>query len=161
VALYEAIRDSRIEDVLALVDPDVTCKPLVRPGLSAYHGQDGMADLIRDMHAVHGRYQVEIAEITEQDGPEVTVRAVIVPEPGRGDPLPVTSVYTFRGSLITSIESGPTASGGPLPGGPGQARCGLSGGYLPDWDAPGPGPAIEPVERGAVPFPAWRVNNPI
>jgi hypothetical protein len=39
VALYEAIRDSRIEDVLALVDPDVTCKPLVRPGLSAYQGR--------------------------------------------------------------------------------------------------------------------------
>lgn len=33
--------------------------------------------------------------------------AVIVPEPGYGQPLPVTSVYDFRGSLITSIESAP------------------------------------------------------
>jgi SnoaL-like domain len=108
LALYEAIRDSRIADVLALTDPDVACQPLVRPGLSVYYGHDGMAELVRDMHAAHGRYQVEIAEITENDGPQVTVQAVIVPEPGHGQPRPVSSVYAFRGSLITSIESSPT-----------------------------------------------------
>jgi hypothetical protein len=59
---------------------------MVRPGLAVYYGHDGMAGLIRDMHAVHGRYQVEIAEITEEDGPRVSVRAVIVPEPGHGQP---------------------------------------------------------------------------
>jgi hypothetical protein len=107
LALYDAIRDSRIADVLALVDPDVVCQPEVRPGLTVYYGHDGMAGLIRDMHAVHGRYQVEIAEITEEDGPRVSVQAVIVPEPGHGQPLPVSSVYDFRGSLITSIESAP------------------------------------------------------
>jgi SnoaL-like domain len=107
LALYEAIRDSRIADVQALVDPDVVCQPEVRPGLTVYYGYDGMAGLIHDMHAVHGRYQVEIAEITEEDGPRVSVQAVIVPEPGHGQPLPVTSVYDFRGSLITSIESAP------------------------------------------------------
>jgi hypothetical protein len=110
LALYEAIRDSRIADVLALVDPDVVCQPLVRPGLATYYGPDGMAALIRDMHAVHGLYQVEIAEITEQDGSQVTIGAVIVPEPGHGQPLRVTSVYAFRGGLIASIESSP----GPL-----------------------------------------------
>ena len=114
LALYEAIRDSRIADVLALVDPDVACQPLVRPGLTVYYGHDGMAELVHDMHAVHGCYQVEIAETTEEDvpdGPRVTVRAVIVPEPGRGRPLPVNSVYGFRGGLITSIESSPVPLG--------------------------------------------------
>ena len=70
--------------MLALVDPDVACQPLVRPGLAVYYGHDGMIGLVHDMHAVHGSYQVEIAEITEEDGPQVTARAVIVPEPGHG-----------------------------------------------------------------------------
>jgi hypothetical protein len=107
LALYAALRDSRIADVLPLVDPRVECLPLVRPGLSSHYGHDGMADLARDMHAVHGRYQVEIPEITEQDGPQVTVRAVIVPEAGHGQPVPVTSVYTFRSGQIATIESFP------------------------------------------------------
>jgi hypothetical protein len=33
LALYDAIRDSRIADAQALVDPDVVCQPEVRPGL--------------------------------------------------------------------------------------------------------------------------------
>jgi hypothetical protein len=84
---------------------------MVRPGLAVYYGHDGMAELIRDMHTAHRRYQVEIAEITEEDGPRVSVRAVIVPEPGHGQPLPVSSVYDFRGSLITSIASSPAPLG--------------------------------------------------
>jgi hypothetical protein len=154
--LYEAIRDSRIADVLALVDPDVACEPLTRPGLTAYYGHDGMAGLVRDIHAVYGRYQVEIAEITEQDGPRVTVRAVIVPEPGHGQPLPVTSVFAFRGSLIASIESfpaplgcrgspagraaGPARAGTPAQGARGRrSRPALAVGYSP---------AFGPMERG-------------
>ena len=31
---YEALRASRINDMLGLVNSDVTCRPLVRPGLS-------------------------------------------------------------------------------------------------------------------------------
>jgi SnoaL-like domain len=139
LALYEAMRDSRLADVLALVDLDVVCEPLVRPGLAAYYGYDGMAGLVRDMHAVHGRYRVEIAEITEQEGPRVTVRAVIVPEPGHGQPMSVTSVYAFRSSLIASIESflatlGCHARGdaGPAPGLAGSRRaCHLAAAITP------------------------------
>jgi len=43
-----------------------------------------MTRLAADVHAIHGRYQVVIAVVTEQDGPRVTVQAWIVPEPGRG-----------------------------------------------------------------------------
>src|SRR5438046_9795070 len=87
--LYAAIRGGRVGDVLALVDPQVVCRPLVRPGLSVYYGHDGMAQLVSAMHAAHGDYQVEIGEVTEQGGPEgatVTVQATIVHEPGRGQP---------------------------------------------------------------------------
>jgi hypothetical protein len=103
---YEALRESRINDMLGLVDREVVCQPLVRPGLSLYSGYDGMIRLNSDLHALHGRYQLEINKVTEQEGPQVTVQATILPEPGREQPpLPVTSIYLVRDGLITSIES--------------------------------------------------------
>lgn len=106
--LYAALRDRRISDLLDLVHPDVTCRPLVRPGLSVYFGYDGMIQLAGDMHATHGEYDFRANVITERDGPAVTVEATILPEPGRGQaPLEVTSVYQFRDGKIISIESQP------------------------------------------------------
>lgn len=106
--LYSALRDNRIPDVVALTTPDVVCEPLVRPGLSQYEGHAGMADLARDMHNVHGDYQIEIIEVTEDPGhQEVSVRARIDPEPGHGEPLPVTSRYEVTDGLISLIESRP------------------------------------------------------
>jgi hypothetical protein len=102
---YEALRDSRIEDMLALTDPTVVCQPLVRPGLTMYSGHDGMVRLDHDMHAAHGRYQLEFAKITEQDGKQMTVEAVILPKAGLGEPLPVTTVHIVRDGLITWVES--------------------------------------------------------
>lgn len=105
--LYEALRDGRIEDVLAVTDPQVTCQPLVRPGLTFYHGHQGMTSLARDLHTVHGNYQVAIDRITE-DGSKITVQARIMHKPGGPQPLRVTSEYTLRDGLIYSIESRPT-----------------------------------------------------
>jgi hypothetical protein len=103
---YETLRDSRINDYLGLVDPEVACQPLVRPGLNLYSGYDGMIRLDGDMHALHGRYQIEIDQVTEEEGPRVSVQATILPEPGRGQsPLPVTTIYLVRDGLIISIES--------------------------------------------------------
>jgi hypothetical protein len=110
---YEALRESRINDMLGLVDREVVCQPLVRPGLSLYSGYDGMIRLNSDLHALHGRYQLEINKVTEQEGPQVTVQATILPEPGREQPpLPVTSIYLVRDGLITSIESLDSTSAG-------------------------------------------------
>jgi hypothetical protein len=105
VELYKAIRDSRVGDVLSLTDPGVVCEPLVRPGLTRYEGHAGMARLVADMHAVHGRYAVEIVSITETGEPRVTATAWLVPE--RGQPFGVVTVYGFRDGLISSIESFP------------------------------------------------------
>ena len=103
---YEALRESRINDMLGLVDADIACRPLVRPGLGLYNGYDGMIRLDSDIHGLHGRYQLEINKVTEQEGSRVTVQATILPEPGRGQPpLAVTSTYIVHDGLITSIES--------------------------------------------------------
>lgn len=102
---YAALRDRRVDDILALVDPEVVCHPLVRPGLSVYHGYEGMIRLSEDMHAVHGQYDFAADRITE-DGPTVTVHARILPEPAIGqDALSVTTEYTLRDGLILTIES--------------------------------------------------------
>ena len=114
LAMYAALRDNRINDMLALLDPEIVCYPLVRPGQSAYYGHAAMAKLAGYMHDQHGDYDVEIAKITEQDVPKgsvkVTVEATIVPEHGLGkDPVPVTSVYTVCDGLISWVVSKPGA----------------------------------------------------
>ncbi len=101
-----AVRDQRINDMLALVDPTVICEPLVRPGRSMYEGHDGMARFVSDMHTGFGRYQYEIGEITERDGAKLAVQARILPE-STGTPMPPTSVlivFTLRDGLITFVE---------------------------------------------------------
>jgi ketosteroid isomerase-like protein len=103
-ALYAAIRDGRVEDVIALTHPNVVCQPLVRPGLSVYHGHERMGELVADMHAVHGEYTVVIDELIDE-GAKVTAEARIM-SPGKL-PQPVRSIYTFRDGLIATIESEP------------------------------------------------------
>lgn len=109
---YAAVRDRRIADILALVDQQVVCHPLVRPGLSVYRGQDGIIRLSEDMHALHGQYDFEMDQIIE-DGDKITAYARILPETGLGQQeLPVMSVYILRDGLILSIESQPGISRG-------------------------------------------------
>lgn len=110
LAFGAAVRDIRVEDAFLLVDPKVICFALVRPGLSVYHGHEGVASLITYMHAAYGNYQVEIEEVTEVPGLEVTVRARVVPEPGYQEPPPPSVTrYTFRDGLIAAMESEPGA----------------------------------------------------
>jgi SnoaL-like domain len=104
-----AVRDQRIKDMLALVDPEIICVPLVRPGLSVYEGHDGMACFVSDMHAAFGRYQFEIDKITERDGAKLAVQTRILPESGR-KPMPPTSIliiFTLCDGLITFVEGEP------------------------------------------------------
>jgi hypothetical protein len=117
LAIYAALRDNRVDDMRAILDPEVVCYPLVRPGQPAYYGYEAMAKLAGYLHDQHGNYTVEIATITEQNAPKgnvkVTVEATIVPERGLGlAPVPVTSVYTVHDGVITWIVSKPGITGG-------------------------------------------------
>jgi hypothetical protein len=66
-----------------------------------------MAALARHLHAAHGDYTITITSVTEQPGPRVTIRAVLDPQPGHGEPLDVTTAYTFRDGLIATVISDP------------------------------------------------------
>ena len=105
---YAALRDRRIGDILALTDPQVVCHALVRPGLSVYHGHDGMIRLSEGMHATHGEYDF-VADQVSEDGDKVTVYVRILHGPGQQD-LPVMSVFMLHDGLIVSIESQPGIS---------------------------------------------------
>src|SRR5436190_23067654 len=61
--LIAAICDGRVEDVLALVDPQVVWRPVTRPGLSRYEGHPGMVRMVADLRAAYGRYRAEIERI--------------------------------------------------------------------------------------------------
>jgi hypothetical protein len=104
-----AVRDQRIKDMLALVDPEIICEPLARPGRTMYKGHDGMVLFVSDMHTVFGRYQFEIDEITERDGAKVAVQARILPESGYRPmpPMPIVILFTLRDDLITLVEGKP------------------------------------------------------
>src|SRR6266702_3521938 len=66
--LMAAICDGRIEDMLALVHPQVIWQPVARPGLTMYEGHAGMIRLVADLGAAYGRYRLEVEEITADTG---------------------------------------------------------------------------------------------
>jgi SnoaL-like domain len=107
LALYEAMRDGQVEDVLALVDPGVVYKPLDHWGPGVYCGHEGMIRLVQDVHATYGDYQVKIVDVAEEPGPQVTVQVWVVPEPGRGLQFPMRLMFTLGDGLVTSIQSLP------------------------------------------------------
>ena len=80
---FSAIRDRRIEDMLALVDHDVACNPLARPGLSTYAGHGGMIQFASDMHSVHGDFHLDIEKMVEDADSKVTATFAIFSAPGR------------------------------------------------------------------------------
>ena len=104
-----AVRDQRIKDMLALVDPEIICVPLVRPGLSVYEGHDGMARFVSDMHTAFGRYKFQIDKITEREGEKLAVQVRIQPESGRKPiaPTSILIVFTIHDGLITLAEGEP------------------------------------------------------
>lgn len=109
--LIAAIGRYRIDDVLALVDPHVTWRPVTRPGLSEYHGHTGVAQFVADLFAAYdGRFRIVIEEIITISPTEVHLRVHAVQETDSGDKPrgpSVLGVYTIHDGKVTSLESEP------------------------------------------------------
>jgi hypothetical protein len=112
LGFFAAIRDQRTSDLLALVDPQIICMPVTRPGRTVYEGHAGMLRFIKDLHAVFGDYEYEIDKITELDEAKVAVQARMLLESGRPSmgPLSISVVFTLRNGLITLADSEPGTS---------------------------------------------------
>ena len=110
--LITAVSDGRIEDLLALTDPEVVCRPATRPGLTVYEGHDGMARLVGDLSLAYGRHRIEVDDITADTASQVTARTRVIQETDRGDVLvaSITSVYTLREGMVTFIDGEPGTS---------------------------------------------------
>ncbi len=108
--MIAAVSDGRIEDLLALVDPEVRCIPVSRPALTVYEGHAGMARLVADLSAAYGPHRIEVEDITVESDTQVTAQTRVVQESDHGDLLlrRIKSVYTLRAGLVTSIEGDPS-----------------------------------------------------
>jgi hypothetical protein len=112
-ALLTALAANQVSDVLALCDPAVVCYPATRPARTVYEGHAGMAQMVSDVHAVWGRFQMEteyagMGDAAPADGGvRVLVRHTLIAETA-GRPVlsgPVMAQFTVRDGLVTSIES--------------------------------------------------------
>ncbi len=84
-----AAAEGRVEEVLALTDPEVVWRPIFRPGRG-------------------GRVWFEVEDIAEQAGPQVTARLRVVTKVGGSEQAwSVISVFTFRDGLVASVDSAP------------------------------------------------------
>jgi hypothetical protein len=69
-------------DMAAWTHPDAVLHPLSRPGRSVYFGRDGVAEMLADMHDVHGRFDIVCDDVDERDEGVVVARGRLVLENG-------------------------------------------------------------------------------
>jgi hypothetical protein len=108
-ALWLAHRESRIDDMLAMVRPDVHWYPLNRPGGSMYEGHDGVRRMLDHAARTNGLYWVELDEVTESSPNVIRAAARVVRPSLHGPPeqLPIRLAITMRGGLVVRVETYP------------------------------------------------------
>jgi ketosteroid isomerase-like protein len=106
-ALWLAHREGRIDDVLALVHPDVVWHPLTRPGLSLYRGHDGARAMLADLRSALGEFYVEFDEYDELADGRVVCRGHIVRSEREPAVPSFECVATFLDGLLVGFESTP------------------------------------------------------
>lgn len=108
-ALWLAHRESRIDDVLAMLRPDVQWYPLSRPAHAMYQGHDGIRRMLENAATTNGLYWVELDDLVES-GPDVIRAAARVVRPSAAGPpveLAIRLVIAMRGGLVIRVETYP------------------------------------------------------
>src|SRR5258708_1734352 len=101
-----AAAEGRVEEVLALTDPEVVWRPIFRPGRALYSGHAELGCFLSDRRSAWGRVWFEVEDIAEQAGPQVTARLRVVTKIGGSEQAwSVISVFTFRDGLVASVDS--------------------------------------------------------
>jgi len=106
-AATQALREGRLDEMLALIHPDVVCYPLNRPGLTMYEGHAGTLRMQEDARRVVGDFQMDYDEIIElADGRVFTSGRLVRSVDGTdGGGAPINAMYGLRDGLIISLES--------------------------------------------------------
>jgi ketosteroid isomerase-like protein len=126
-ALFFAHRENRIDDLLALVHPDVVWQPLTRPGRSVYFGYAGTRTMLGDLRAALGDFRVDFDEIIDLPDERVAARGQVVraTEEGEVAGQPVDIILTCgtcnsqramptRGRRRSTTVGAPTSTSTPL-----------------------------------------------
>jgi ketosteroid isomerase-like protein len=106
-ALFLAHGENRIDDVLALVHPEVVWQPLTRPGRSVYVGHAGTRAMIDDLRDALGEFRVHFDEVVDLPDGRVAARGRIVrtTEDGEVGGPDVDITLTLRDGLVIGLES--------------------------------------------------------
>jgi ketosteroid isomerase-like protein len=110
-AMLEALRDRRMDDVVATLHSEVEWIPLSRPGLTLYTGHAGIRQMQEnDDHYLGARYMTVEDVILSDDG-SVMGRGQLVHPGDDGEPSTVhyEAHCTIRDGLIVSVETSDVA----------------------------------------------------
>lgn len=108
-ALWLAHREARIDDLLAMLRPDVQWYPLSRPAAAMYEGHDGIRRMLDHATTTHGLYWVELDDVTES-APDVIRAAARVVRPSTAGPpteLDIRLVIAMRAGFVIRVETYP------------------------------------------------------
>jgi hypothetical protein len=110
-ALFLAQDAGRIEEMLTFVHPQITVRPMTRPGRGAYIGHDDFRLLVTDLRRALGPVRVRWDDVTEHDDGTVTANgAQLVRVYGEEqEQQRFRCEFTFRDGLLFTFDSYPAA----------------------------------------------------
>jgi hypothetical protein len=103
--MWEAWNEDRLDGVVAVMQPDVTWRPITRPGVDA--GHDGIHSLHAEVSNLLGRPRVRLDDVTFLADGTVWCVGESVFEGGTREPFGAR--FTFRDGLIARIGSSAAA----------------------------------------------------
>lgn len=102
-ALFEAFNEGRAADTLGMLSPHVIFEPMLRPGLSVYHGHDGARLLHDELRLAPGGGRAHFDEFIELPDGRVQVHGHQVLPDGSVGPKESPTV-SVRDGLVTHIQ---------------------------------------------------------
>ena len=108
-AMFVAQEAGRIEEMMSFVHPDITVRPMTRPGRVAYIGRDDFRLLVKDLRQALGPIRVRWDDVTEhEDGTVTATGAQLVHVYGQErEQQRFVCEFTFRDGLIYTFDSYP------------------------------------------------------
>jgi hypothetical protein len=99
----------RIEEMLTFAHPDITVRPMTRPGRAAYIGRDDFRLLVTDLKRALGPVRVRWDRVTEhEDGTVSATGTQLVRVYGKEqEQQRFLCEFTFRDGLLFTFDSFP------------------------------------------------------
>jgi ketosteroid isomerase-like protein len=106
-ALFTAHDEGRIEDMLALVHPDVVWEPQTRPARSTYIGHAGTLAMVDDLRAALGVYRIDYDNVVELADGRILAQGDLVRKTPEGEVRGprVECVVTLFDGLVIALDS--------------------------------------------------------